>query len=613
VGVRTLTPEGAGSAADSLVAAGPGEAPAEIADYAMIGDCRSAALVSRAGSIDWLCWPRFDSPSCFSALLGNPAHGRWLIAPEAGAESTVRSYRGDSMVLETVFATPEGEVALVDFMPMGGAAGSVVRIVHGRRGRVAMQLDLVLRFDYGAAVPWVTQLPDGGGIHAVAGPDQVVLRSPVPLHGKDLTTVASFSVAEGEMLAFTLVHAPSHAALPETREPSAALEETEQFWARWHAHGKVAGRYEKLRRRSLLTLKALTHAPTGGMVAAPTTSLPEQPGGTRNWDYRYCWLRDAALALRAFMPAGYFDEARAWRDWLHRALAGSPSQVQIMYGLAGERRLPEWEVDWLPGWRGARPVRVGNGAAGQMQHDVFGIVMQALLEERVGGLVTSADSWNLQRKLIDHLAGVWTLPDEGIWEVRGGRQHFTFSKVMAWVAVDRSIQAAERDGLEAPLDQWRALRQRIHDTVCAQGVDPDRGCFVQAFGGTALDASLLQLPLVGFLPADDPRVAATVAAVEAALMPHGLVLRYDTRATADGLPPGEGAFLACSFWLVEVYALQGRMDAARALFERLAGLCNDVGLLAEEYDPVAGRMLGNFPQAFSHAALLSAAARLGED
>ncbi len=585
---------------------------AEIADYALIGDCHSAALVSRTGSIDWLCWPRFDSPSCFGALLGTAEHGRWLIAPADPKARTRRAYRGDSLVLETVFTTADGEVALVDFMPISGEAGALVRLVQGRRGRVAMCLELLLRFDYGSAVPWVSRLPQGDGLHAVAGPDQVVLRSPVPLEGRGLSTVASFEVAEGESLAFTLAHAPSHARMPAAREPSAALEETEQFWARWHAHGKVGGPYEPLLRRSLLTLKALTYAPTGGMVAAPTTSLPEQPGGTRNWDYRYCWLRDAALALRAFMPAGYFDEARAWRDWLHRTLAGSPSQVQILYGVAGERRLPEWEVDWLPGWQGARPVRVGNGAANQMQHDVFGVVMQALLDERAGGLVTSAESWNLQRALLDRLAAVWTEPDEGIWEVRGGRQHFTFSKVMAWVAVDRSIEAAQRFDLPAPLAEWQALRARIHATVCAKGVDPERGCFVQAFGGTALDASLLQLPLVGFLPVDDPRITATVAAIEAGLMPHGLVLRYDTRDTADGLPPGEGAFLPCSFWLVEVYALQGRMAEARALFERLAGLCNDLGLLAEEYDPVAGRMLGNFPQAFSHAALLSAAARLGE-
>lgn len=382
---------------------------------------------------------------------------------------------------------------------------------------------------------------------------------------------------------------------------------------RWHAHGRVVGRDSALVRRSLLTLKALTYAPTGGMVAAPTTSLPEQPGGSRNWDYRYCWLRDAALALRAFMPAGYFDEARAWRDWLHRALAGSPGQVRIMYGVAGERRLPEWEVGWLPGHRGARPVRVGNGAAGQMQHDVFGVVMQALWEARAGGLPADPESWNLQRALVAHLATVWQEPDEGIWEVRGGRQHFTFSKVMAWVALDRSIAAAERFALAAPLDEWRALRACIHETVCANGIDPVRGCFTQSFGDPALDASLLQIPLVGFLLADDPRVVATVAAIEEGLMPEGLVLRYDTRVADDGLPPGEGAFLACSFLLVEVYAVLGHRAKARALFDRVAGLANDVGLLAEEADPVTGALLGNFLQAFSHAALISAAARLEKE
>ena len=587
-----------------------------IADYALIGDCRSAALVSRGGSIDWLCWPRFDSPACLAALLGDASHGRWLIAPVSAATRSTRSYRDGSLVLETVFATPTGEVALVDFMPIGG--GAVVRMIEGRRGRVAMRLELVLRFDYGAVVPWVTQLPERQGILAVAGPEQVVLHSPVRLRGQGLTTVARFSVAAGETLAFTLAHGPSHEARPEIASASTALEETEAFWRRWQAHGRVDGPYAALVRRSLLTLKALTYAPTGGMVAAPTTSLPEQPGGSRNWDYRYCWLRDAALALRAFMPAGYFDEARAWRDWLHRALAGSPSQVRIMYGVAGERRLPEWEAEWLPGFAvagfgGARPVRIGNGAAEQVQHDIFGVVMQALFDARAGGLWADPESWRLQCALIDHLAGTWEMPDEGIWEVRGGRRHFTFSKVMAWVALDRSIAAAERFGLTAPPAQWRALRQRIHEAVCAGGIDPGRGCFVQSFGASALDASLLQIPLVGFLPADDPRMVATVAAIEGELMPQGLVLRYDTRLAADGLPPGEGAFLACSFWLVEVYVLQGRMDEARALFASLAGLCNDVGLLAEEYDPVAGRMLGNFPQAFSHAALIAAAARLEGD
>ena len=586
-----------------------GAPAAEIADYALIGDCRSAALVSRAGSIDWLCWPRFDSPACFAALLGDSDNGRWLIAPVSAATRTRRAYRAGSLVLETVFTTPTGEVALIDFMPIGGAR-AVMRLVEGRRGRVAMRLHLVLRFDYGAAVPWVTRLPGGDGIRAVAGPDLVVLHSPVRLRGEGLSTTARFTVAAGETLAFSLAYGASYEAAPAPAPVSIALEETERFWARWYAHGRAAGPHAALVGRSLLTLKALTYAPTGGMVAAPTTSLPEQPGGSRNWDYRYCWLRDAALALRAFMPAGYFDEARAWRDWLHRALAGSPGQVRIMYGLAGERRLPEWEADWLAGYQGAKPVRIGNGAAGQMQHDVFGVVMQALLEAREGGLPADPESWRLQTVLIEHLTTVWQEPDEGIWEVRGGRQHFTFSKVMAWVAFDRSIAAAERFDLPAPLAQWRALRRRIHETVCAQGIDPVRGCFTQSFGATALDASLLQIPLTGFLPADDPRVVATVAAIEQELMPHGLVLRYDTSTTEDGLPPGEGAFLACSFWLVEVYAMQGRMDEARALFARLAGLANDVGLLAEEYDPVSGRMLGNFPQAFSHAGLIAAAGRL---
>ncbi len=618
-------PDGAGAGVGTGALTGRGSvkrgAAREIGDYALIGDCRSAALVSRAGSIDWLCWPRFDSAACFAALLGDASHGRWAIAPVSVATRATRRYRDGSLVLETVFATPTGEVAVVDFMPVGGGesprSGSVVRIVEGRRGRVAMRMELVLRFDYGEVVPWVTRLPEGDGIQAVAGPELVVLHSPVRLRGRGLTTVARFAVAAGESLAFTLAHGASHEGRPVVRPASTALEETEDFWRRWHAHGRVRGEYEGLVRRSLLTLKALTYAPTGGMVATPTTSLPEQVGGGRNWDYRYryCWLRDAALALRAFITAGYYDEARAWRDWLNRALAGSPGQVRIMYGVAGERRLAEWEVEWLPGFQDSRPVRVGNGAAGQLQHDIFGAVMQALLDGRAGGLSADPESWRLQLALIDHLGATWELPDEGIWEVRGGRRHFTFSKVMAWVAVDRSIAAAERFELKAPLPAWRGLRQRIHDVVCAEGVDPVRGCFVQSFGGLELDASLLQIPLVGFLPAGDARVAATVAAIEAGLMPHGLVLRYDTRAGADGLAPdglagGEGAFLACSFWLVEVYVLQGRVGEARALFARLAGLCNDVGLLAEEFDPVAWRMLGNFPQAFSHAALIAAAARL---
>jgi GH15 family glucan-1,4-alpha-glucosidase len=585
-----------------------------IADYALIGDGHSAALVGRDGAVDWLCWPRFDSPACFAALLGDESHGCWRIAPLAAEPRVRRGYRGDTLVLETVFATSAGEVALIDFMPVGGPVegqgGTLVRIVEGRRGRVAMRLSLTLRFGYGAEVPWVTRLPDDAGIRAVAGPDQVVLYSPVPVRGRGLSSEARFTVAAGERLAFTLAHAPSHAAPPGARPAELVLEETEGFWARWAAHGRVGGAHAGLVRRSLLTLKALIHAPTGGMVAAPTTSLPEQPGGTRNWDYRYCWLRDAALALRAFVPAGYLDEARAWRDWLHRAVTGSPGQLRIMYGLAGERHLAEWEVDWLPGHGGARPVRVGNGAAGQMQHDVFGVVMMALLEAREAGLPADPESWRLQQALVTHLAGVWQAPDEGIWEVRGPRRHFTFSKVMAWVAVDRSIVAAERFGLPAPLAAWRGLRRRIHAAVCAEGVDPVRGCFTQSFGDMALDASLLQIPLVGFLPADDTRVAATVAAIERELMPGGLVLRYDTGAGTDGLPPGEGAFLACSFWLVEVYVLQGRRAEAEALFARLAGLCNDVGLLAEEADPHRGALLGNFPQAFSHAALVAAAARL---
>ena len=584
--------------------------PALIEDYALIGDCRTAALVGRSGAIDWLCWPRFDSPSVFAALLGTSAHGRWLIAPDDPAPEIRRSYRDGTLVLETVFTTAEGEVALIDFMAPDQPESTVVRIVEGRRGRVAMRMELVLRFDYGTVVPWVTRLHDGPGMRAIAGPDMVVLRTTAPIHGRDLTTVADFAVTEGQCVPFVLSHAPGHGVPPAALDAAAALAATEAYWAAWSAMCRYDGAHAAIVRRSLVTLKALTYAPTGGIVAAPTTSLPEQIGGPRNWDYRYCWLRDAALALMAFMRAGYYDEARAWRDWLHRSVAGSPAQMRIMYGLAGERRLAEWEIDTLPGYCGSRPVRVGNGAADQLQLDVFGEVMEALYYARAGGLAATQDSWNLQTNMVDHLEGIWHLPDEGIWEVRGGRQHFTFSKVMAWLAVDCAIRSAEEFDLVAPLDRWRALRARIHATVCEQGFDAGRNSFMQSFGSPHLDASLLQLSLVGFLPADDPRMLGTVAAIEHDLLRDGFVLRYDSHATEDGLPPGEGAFLPCSFWLADNYILQGRQTEGRALFERLVGLCNDVGLLAEEYDPVGGRQLGNFPQAFTHTALIATAMRL---
>ncbi len=586
--------------------------PSAIEDYGLIGDCATAALVGRNGSIDWLCWPRFDSAACFAALVGTPEHGRWLIAPEDTAPRIRRFYRDGSVVLETVFTTDDGEVGLIDFMPIGMANSSVIRLVRGRRGRVAMRMEMALRFDYGGQVPWVTRLPDSGGLRAIAGPDMAVLRTDVTLEGVGLKTVASFTVAEGDSVSFVLTHCASHLDAPAPIDALVALGHTEAFWNQWSGRMGFQGAPHKAVKRSLITLKALTYAPTGGIVAAPTTSLPEQLGGGRNWDYRFCWLRDATITLLSFMHAGYFDEAQAWRDWLHRSIAGNPDELQIMYGIGGERRLPEWEVDWLPGYQGASPVRVGNAAHGQVQLDVYGEMMDALHQARVGGLASAPDEWGLQRNIIAHLETVWDKPDEGIWEVRGGRRPFTFSKVMAWVALDRSIRSAEMFGLEAPLDRWRALRTTMHETVCREGYSAKKGSFTQSFGMDGLDASLLLIPRVGFLPPDDPRVRGTLAAIERELLVDGYVLRYRTEAGSDGLPPGEGAFLACSFWLVDNYAQQGRRDEAVALFERLLALRNDLGLLAEEYDPKAKRQVGNFPQAFSHVALIASAYALAQ-
>ena len=583
--------------------------PSRIEAYALIGDCETAALVARDGSIDWLCWPRFDSGACFAALLGGPEHGRWLVAPADTEARVSRRYRDGTMILETDFETDEGAVTVVDFMPLRGSASDLVRMVVGRRGRVAMRTELVLRFHYGAIVPWVSRLDDGR-LRAIAGPDMIVLDTPVRLHGHGLTTVGEFSVSAGETVPFVLTWGPSHLAPPPSVDPGRALGDTERFWRAWSGRCAYAGEWGSAVERSLLTLKALTYRPTGGIVAAPTTSLPEQLGGTRNWDYRYCWLRDATLTLLALMDAGYYEEAGAWRDWLLRAAAGSPAQAQIMYGIQGERHLREWELDWLPGYEGAAPVRVGNAAHAQLQLDVFGEVMDAFHQAREGGLAESRQAWHLQRALLGQLETIWDQPDRGIWEVRGDPQHFTYSKVMAWVAVDRALKSAEQFRLEGPLDRWRALRARIHDEVCRKGWSEARGSFVQAYGSALLDASLLQLPLVGFLPPDDPRVRATVAAIERELMVDGLVLRYDSGATDDGLPAGEGAFLACTFWLADNYVMQGRRDEARRIFEGLLKLRNDVGLLSEEYDARAGRLVGNFPQAFSHVALIGTALNL---
>jgi GH15 family glucan-1,4-alpha-glucosidase len=583
----------------------------QIEDYAIIGDCETAALVSRAGSIDWLCWPRFDSPACFAALLGGTDHGRWRVAPTDANARVTRRYRGETLILETEFETAEGSVLVIDFMPLRDGKSNVVRTVVGKRGRVAMETQIVFRFDYGSIIPWVSRLDDGA-LRAIAGPDMIVVRTDVELRGEGFTTVGEFTIAEGEQTSFVMTWGPSHLHPPRGVDPAKALEVTERFWTHWASECTYTGPYRESVMRSLLTLKALTYHPTGGIVAAPTTSLPEQVGGVRNWDYRYCWLRDATLTLLALMDGGYFREAEAWRDWLLRAAAGSPDQVQIMYGLAGERMLREWEIVWLPGYESSKPVRVGNAAHEQLQLDVYGEVMDALHQARVGKIHESADAWALERALVKQLEKIWQLPDQGIWETRGAPQHFTHSKVMAWVAVDRAVKSAEQFELDGPIDEWRALRDRIHADVCEKAYSPQLNSFVQAYGSKLIDASVLVLPLVGFLPPDDPRVRGTVDAIEKHLVVDGFVLRYDSAATDDGLPEGEGAFLACSFWLANNYLLLGRQDDAARVFQRLLDLRNDVGLLSEEYDPALKRQVGNFPQAFSHIALLSTAFNLGQ-
>jgi GH15 family glucan-1,4-alpha-glucosidase len=573
-----------------------------IEDYAMIGDCRSAALVGRDGSIDWLCWPRFDSAACFAALLGTEEHGRWQIAP-VGETKSRRHYHDGALILETVFETPEGTASVIDFMPIGEVHPSVVRLVIGRRGTVVMRTDLAIRFDYGITLPWVSRV-DATTLTMVAGPSQTVLHTSVEINAEDNRSTGEFTVAEGETHSFTLSYGASYLPLPAAFDPLEALRRTETFWNEWSGRCADAGPWTEIVRRSLITLKGLSYLPTGGIVAAPTTSLPEQLGGQRNWDYRYCWLRDATFTLLAFMNAGYQDEARVWRDWLLRAIAGSPAQLQIMYGVGGERRLDEWEIPWLPGYEQSGPVRVGNAAAQQLQLDIYGELADAMAHAARGGLAQVPRGDALRRTLLEHLEQIWTEPDEGIWEIRGTAQHFTHSKVMAWVAFDR---ASRLEPLSAYRARWQTLADRIHDDVCRNGVDPERGCFVQAYGSRHLDASLLMLTTVGFLPAQDPRIVATVKAIEEDLLVDGLVQRYHTRHGVDGLPPGEGAFLACSFWLADNYILQGRMEDAKRLFERLVGLANDVGLLAEEYEPRLGRQLGNFPQAFSHVALVNTA------
>lgn len=580
-----------------------------IEDYAMIGDLGSAALVCRDGSIDWLCWPRFDSDACFAALLGKPEHGRWLIAPSAQTIRVTRRYRPNTLVLETRFETDDGAATLIDFMPPRGQHAHVVRIIRGERGRIAFHNELILRFSYGAIVPWVTRIDDVT-VRGIAGPDMAVLRTPVRVRGENFKTVGDFTVAPGDEVPFVLSFARSHQDLPEPVDVWKCLSATEAYWTEWAGRNKIEGPWDEAVTRSLIVLKALTYAPTGGMAAAPTTSLPEFVGGTRNWDYRFCWLRDATLTLLALMNAGYYDEAKMWREWLLRAAAGSPRQIQIMYGLRGERRLTEWQVPWLPGYENSQPVRIGNAAHSQLQLDIFGEVMDALHQARQGGLGALEAGWAMQREFLLHLSRIWHDPDEGLWEVRSGREHFTHSKAMAWLAFDRAIRSADKFSLPGPIEEWRATREQIHADVCAHGFNPELGSFVRAYGSKELDASLLLLPAIGFLPPHDPRIVSTIAAIERRLLAHGLVLRYDSATARDGLPAGEGVFLACSFWLVDAYLMLGRRNDALQLFNHLLSLRNDVGLLSEQYEPRTQRLVGNFPQAFSHLALVNTASNL---
>jgi GH15 family glucan-1,4-alpha-glucosidase len=586
---------------------------APLEDYGLIGDLQTAALVGRDGSIDWLCLPRFDSGAVFAALLGDDSHGRWSMRP-AGRHPTIgRRYRGDTLVLETDMQGEGGAIRLIDFMPPRGEAPDVVRIVEGLGGTVEVEMELVLRFDYGRVVPWIRRID--GTLSGVAGPDAVTFATPVELVGENLRTRARFSVSAGDRIPFVLTWYPSHRPLPDPVDAEHALLDTERYWQEWESQCTHGGEWHDDVHRSLLVLKALTYGPTGGIVAAPTTSLPEAIGGVRNWDYRFCWLRDATLTLLSMVRAGYVDEARAWRDWLLRAIAGNPDELQVMYGVAGERRLVELELDWLPGYEGSRPVRIGNGASGQLQLDVYGEVIDALHQARVAGLEGSVDAWNLTRRVLGWLETGWEQPDEGIWEVRGGRRQFTHSKVMCWVAFDRAVKATEGLGREGPAERWRGIRDRIRAEVLEQGYDAELGAFTQAYGSTRLDASALMYPLVGFLPADDPRMLGTVAAIERDLLRDGLVERYradEENVGVDGLPPREGVFLPCSFWLAQNLALQGRAEEARELFERLLSLRNDLGLIAEEYDPERKRLVGNFPQAFTHLALVDAAVQLTE-
>ncbi|MEU7880309.1 glycoside hydrolase family 15 protein [Microbispora bryophytorum] len=581
-----------------------------IEDYALVGDMQSAALVGRDGSIDWLCLPRFDSPSCFTRLLGDEHNGFWRLAAAGHEQATRRAYVEDTLILETVWETPTGAVKVIDFMPPRHANPDLVRIVEGLSGTVEMTTEIRIRFDYGRIVPWVRRA--NGHLHAIGGPDSVWIHSPVPLQGGDYRHEATFTVTAGQRLPFVFTWHPSHQPQPQRIDPLEQLAETRLLWEEWVSRCGHRGRWRDAVVRSLITLKALTYSPTGGIVAAPTTSLPEHLGGVRNWDYRYCWLRDASMTLDALTGAGYVEEADAWRSWLLRAIAGRPEDVQVLYGVAGERRLPEMTLDWLSGYENSTPVRIGNGAATQLQLDIYGEFVDALYQARKQGMPPDDHAWALVTKIMEFFEHNWDQPDEGLWEVRGPRRHFVHSKVMAWVAADRMVRVIEELGRKGDVERWRALRDRIHAEVCDKGYDPERNTFTQSYGSRELDAALLQIPIVGFLPPDDPRVIGTVEAIERELMTDGFVLRYPLAEDnpVDGLPGGEGAFLACSFWLAEARAMIGRHDDAVELFERLIALTNDVGLLAEEYDPQTGRQLGNFPQAFSHIHLIRTARAL---
>ncbi|MGE5595212.1 MAG: glycoside hydrolase family 15 protein [Hyphomicrobiales bacterium] len=577
-----------------------------IEDYGLIGDTHTAALVSRGGSIDWLCLPRFDSGACFAALLGGDDHGRWLIAPRGGYTHTSRQYLEGTLVLQTVFETHDGEVEVLDFMPFPSLEDEVdvMRVVRGRRGSVPMEMELVLRFDYGSVVPWVRRRDFG--LTAIAGPNAVSFHSPVALENKDFRTRANFTVREKDEISFTLTWHPSHH--PQPPQPilaARALDQTIQHWRRWSEHYKGGGSWRDAAKRSLITLKALTYAPTGGIVAAPTTSLPEQLGNVRNWDYRYCWLRDATFTLYTLLVAGFVDEAIAWRDWLLRAIAGKPEQLQIMFGLGGERLLPEYEIDWLPGYEGSEPVRVGNAAHRQFQLDVYGEVMDVFHVARRSGISPDEDGWLFQKELLGTLERVWRQPDEGLWEVRGPRRNFTHSKMMAWVAFDRGVKAIEQAYLDGPLDKWRRLREEVKRDVLEHGYDPEQNAFVQYYGTKDLDAALLMMPLVGFLPPNDPRVVGTIDAIQRRLMADGFVRRYVTKEHVDGLPEGEGFFLPCTFWLADALILQGKREEGLKVFQRASAAANDLGLFSEEFDPASGRQLGNFPQAFTHVAFVN--------